>query len=98
MQRELQLREDVGRRSFPGQIFTQISAVLAVEIHIGDGHATTVVVAVAVEKRHAVEPQVPGVENPSRRTFPLLLRCRSEERRVGKEGVGTFRSRWSPYP
>src|SRR3546814_9529200 len=23
--------------------------------------------------------------------------CRSEERRVGKEGVSTFRSRWSPY-
>src|SRR3546814_20627949 len=75
MQRELQLREDVGRRSFPGQIFTPISDVLAVEIHIGDGHATTVVVAVAVEKRHAVEPQVTGVENPSRRQFQLLLRC-----------------------
>src|SRR3546814_14241158 len=24
--------------------------------------------------------------------------ARSEERRVGKEGVGTCRSRWSPYP
>src|SRR3546814_19467131 len=24
-------------------------------------------------------------------------RGRSEERRVGKEGVGTFSSRWSPY-
>src|SRR3546814_15691270 len=23
--------------------------------------------------------------------------CRSEERRVGKEGVSTCRSRWSPY-
>src|SRR3546814_7791205 len=27
----------------------------------------------------------------------LLLRQRSEERRVGKEGVSTCRSRWSPY-
>src|SRR3546814_10334593 len=27
--------------------------------------------------------------------LPLL---RSEERRVGKEGVSTCRSRWSPYP
>src|SRR3546814_20546291 len=27
-----------------------------------------------------------------------LARCRSEERRVGKECVSTFRSRWSPYP
>src|SRR3546814_13887507 len=26
------------------------------------------------------------------------IRARSEERRVGKEGVSTFRSRWSPYP
>src|SRR3546814_3637357 len=25
-------------------------------------------------------------------------RARSEERRVGKEGVSTCRSRWSPYP
>src|SRR3546814_16984303 len=27
-----------------------------------------------------------------------LAPVRSEERRVGKEGVSTFRSRWSPYP
>src|SRR3546814_15765590 len=26
-----------------------------------------------------------------------ILRMRSEERRVGKECVSTFRSRWSPY-
>src|SRR3546814_17491489 len=28
---------------------------------------------------------------------PADLRCRSEERRVGKEWVSTFRSRWSTY-
>src|SRR3546814_15273135 len=28
---------------------------------------------------------------------PEPLRQRSEERRVGKEGVSTCRSRWSPY-
>src|SRR3546814_3986786 len=28
----------------------------------------------------------------------LLYGSRSEERRVGKECVSTFRSRWSPYP
>src|SRR3546814_20145356 len=28
----------------------------------------------------------------------LRLERRSEERRVGKEGVSTCRSRWSPYP
>src|SRR3546814_10788282 len=27
----------------------------------------------------------------------LVLLCRSEERRVGKECVSTCRSRWSPY-
>src|SRR3546814_13395214 len=27
----------------------------------------------------------------------ILLECRSEERRVGKECVSTCRSRWSPY-
>src|SRR3546814_3230843 len=26
-----------------------------------------------------------------------VIRARSEERRVGKEGVSTCRSRWSPY-
>src|SRR3546814_15580022 len=28
---------------------------------------------------------------------PLQRACRSEERRVGEEGVSTCRSRWSPY-
>src|SRR3546814_14713156 len=27
----------------------------------------------------------------------MLIQSRSEERRVGKEGVSTCRSRWSPY-
>src|SRR3546814_13602439 len=30
-------------------------------------------------------------------TSPTLLGNRSEERRVGKEGVSTGRSRWAPY-
>src|SRR3546814_20205534 len=29
--------------------------------------------------------------------LPLIEAARSEERRVGKEGVSTCRSRWSPY-
>src|SRR3546814_19516147 len=32
-----------------------------------------------------------------RRAGPAAWRLRSEERRVGKEGVSTCRSRWSPY-
>src|SRR3546814_13872064 len=35
-----------------------------------------------------------GVDEQEVRT---LAHCRSEERRVGKEGVSTCRSRWSPY-
>src|SRR3546814_13139338 len=35
------------------------------------------------------------VSSPSRDDAAVLVR--SEERRVGKEGVGTCRSRWSPY-
>src|SRR3546814_15550389 len=31
------------------------------------------------------------------RVFDLVRGSRSEERRVGKECVSTFRSRWSPY-
>src|SRR3546814_13596798 len=33
----------------------------------------------------------------SRATIDLADEMRSEERRVGKEGVRTCRSRWSPY-
>src|SRR3546814_17954214 len=29
--------------------------------------------------------------------MPVVVAARSEERRVGKEGVRTCRSRWSPY-
>src|SRR3546814_19621262 len=34
---------------------------------------------------------------PGQLRAPYLLHVRSEERRVGKEGVSTCRSRWSPY-
>src|SRR3546814_13349398 len=40
------------------------------------------------QPRHGVEGDVLGLPVPLRR---------SEERRVGKEGVSTCRSRWSPY-
>src|SRR3546814_13332020 len=48
---------------------------------------------VARDHRHHVAP--PGeLDLPDQR----LARVRSEERRVGKGGVSTCRSRWSPYP
>src|SRR3546814_16929085 len=47
----------------------------------------------------------PGSDTPTRRhynewhaTQNLSCHWRSEERRVGKECVSTFRSRWSPVP
>src|SRR3546814_13453604 len=42
---------------------------------------------------------VDGAGVPKRHTLAWYrLACRSEERRVGKEGGGTCSSRWSPYP
>src|SRR3546814_12073495 len=38
------------------------------------------------------------VERAGRKHGFLMVHCRSEERRVGKEWVSTCRSRWSPYP
>src|SRR3546814_13087045 len=40
----------------------------------------------------------PGVRRGRERVFDLRRRARSEERRVGKEGVSTCRSRWWPRP
>src|SRR3546814_12224388 len=42
-----------------------------------------------------LEPPHPRVERADRDARGIV---RSEERRVGKEGVSTCRSRWSPYP
>src|SRR3546814_13436984 len=41
---------------------------------------------------HLVRPNVGTIV-----LYGLLAIARSEERRVGKEGVSTFRSRWAPY-
>src|SRR3546814_17932335 len=37
------------------------------------------------------------LEDDLRISRPDFIEARSEERRVGKECVSTFRSRWSPY-
>src|SRR3546814_15442656 len=45
-----------------------------------------------------VQPVGPRRRLVGRGTHPwVFLRVRSEERRVGKECVSTFRSRWSPF-
>src|SRR3546814_7509247 len=66
-------------------------------------HDTPGEIAQAVEvkdwKKGECEP-VPGKTMPQiavvERDYPNLAK-RSEERRVGQEGVSTCRSRWSPY-
>src|SRR3546814_18478696 len=37
-------------------------------------------------------------QDPDSQSLRRLLQVRSEERRVGKEGVSTSKSRWSRYP
>src|SRR3546814_6368912 len=51
--------------------------------------------AARAQLRRAMERHQPG----QARSAPLagVEPARSEERRVGKEGVSTCRSRWSPY-
>src|SRR3546814_12088811 len=42
--------------------------------------------------------RVKGIVNVAEMDQPVVIQgVRSEERRVGKEGVSTCRSRWSPY-
>src|SRR3546814_20053478 len=38
-----------------------------------------------------------GPDEAARQTVAVLVPTRSDERRVGKEGVSTCRSRWAPY-
>src|SRR3546814_19725981 len=57
------------------------------------------------QKRSLIRTVVPGGWHLAEAEWPafqdaliqLANRMRSEERRVGKEGVSTCRSRWSPY-
>src|SRR3546814_15181346 len=59
---------------------------------------------VADDRRLVVEQVLHGrgehqilADVETRRQVEIMLRLRSEERRVGKECVSTCRSRWSPY-
>src|SRR3546814_14612567 len=46
---------------------------------------------------HSHEAQVFAMLEPAHRAGVPRVAVRSEERRVGEEGGGTCRSRWSPY-
>src|SRR3546814_7103832 len=64
------------------------------------GALSTTMTAIAHNHHGLVMPLMVEVVNgifEHRRVAPIVLRRRSEERRVGKECVSTCRSRWSPY-
>src|SRR3546814_12085009 len=51
--------------------------------------------AAVVGQREMIEPEPWGGARQGTVTLLLARRCRSEARRVGKEGVSTCRSRWA---
>src|SRR3546814_20755014 len=52
----------------------------------------------SIAKPSCIFGMAPSDGRPSLRPTSSGVRIRSEERRVGKECVSTFRSRWSRYP
>src|SRR3546814_12383457 len=46
---------------------------------------------------HGGEPRFDPAKCPVEAALPMGERIRSEQRRVGNEGVSTYSSRWSPY-
>src|SRR3546814_10761296 len=50
----------------------------------------------SIDQHHVPDDQVRVRLNGC--SLRQVSKCRSEERRVGKECVSTCRSRWSPYP
>src|SRR3546814_20008982 len=76
----------------------------AVDVHVADAGVNVVAAFAQLFERgrlHAVLfERAPdhGVEPDGRHLHALVFPvARSEERRVGKEGVSTCRSRWPPY-
>src|SRR3546814_18791495 len=67
----------------------------------GAGHMIEVVAGRAIEAESRHLGFALGLTQPRDREAPAHMRGveqrRSEERRVGKEGVSTCRTRWSPY-
>src|SRR3546814_19524437 len=80
-------QRDLGKTAVVFDDVGHYEAIAATEYLISKGLAVTFVTRFEV-----VAPQLDFVT----RVDPAFRR-RSEERRVGKECVSTFRSRWSPY-
>src|SRR3546814_20849966 len=66
---------------------------------IVDGESGGGLVKVSMSCRHDVKRVAidPSLLADDKDMLEDLVAARSEERRVGKEGVSTVRSRWSPY-
>src|SRR3546814_19346816 len=60
---------------------------------VKDRHAASTEAVVAAQMRKTIQSGRAGDSS-----LTQLLPRRSDERRVGKECVSTFSSRWSPYP
>src|SRR3546814_19783222 len=92
---ELEIREELSKRDFDGDNIPIIagSALAALE-----GRDDNIGKEAILKLMEAVDSWIPQPERPLDKPFLMPIEdVRSEERRVGKEGVSTCRSRWSPY-
>src|SRR3546814_13709756 len=62
---------------------------------VAAGHRGTLRIALAGDRRADAADEAGAATGQAAR--PAIAIARSEERRVGKEGVSTCRSRWAPY-
>src|SRR3546814_13523178 len=83
------VEDDQDRRGLPGD---DALAVAPLAVAFEDGKA------VGKARRHLLVEEARPLGRGDRRAAGALgAAVRSEERRVGKECVSTWRSRWSPY-
>src|SRR3546814_19305585 len=84
-------------------IFSEVAGLRGVEVRVSSGVVTltgTVATLEDVNRAIAIAGRVTGVvtvQNELERDLKVDRNLRSAERSVGKEGVGTCRSRWSAY-
>src|SRR3546814_16412345 len=99
-------RDTLGPWVFPQNRPQAISVLAGLRAKVGKSVRVDYSEGVRMPAR--VYPSPFAMLDPPRKRAPLdetaeirraaeLARDRSEERRVGKEGVGTYKCRWSPY-
>src|SRR3546814_17798609 len=88
----------IADRGFLGRVLLVTYAAIAASLWglgVIDGLTATIVAGIVVGF-FAIGGQI-VLYGMAPSVYPTLSRSRSEERRVGKEGVRTCRSRWTPY-